>query len=45
MVDSEHLIHANAYWMATVIEPLADVVARLTPIHDQPIIARKRISR
>jgi cell wall-associated NlpC family hydrolase len=45
MVDSERLIHANAYWMATMIEPLADVVARLTPTHDQPIVARKRIAR
>ncbi|WP_116092044.1 NlpC/P60 family protein [Sphingomonas crusticola] len=45
MVDAERLIHANAYWMATVIEPLADVVARLAPLHDKPIIARKRIAR
>jgi hypothetical protein len=45
MVDGTHLIHANAYWMATVIEPLTDVVARLAPTHDQPITARKRIAR
>ncbi|HWI87010.1 MAG TPA: NlpC/P60 family protein [Sphingomonas sp.] len=45
MVDSERLIHANAYWMTTMIEPLADVVARLLPTHDTPIIARKRIAR
>lgn len=28
LVDADTLLHANAYWMATVIEPLADVVAR-----------------
>jgi NlpC/P60 family/Bacterial dipeptidyl-peptidase Sh3 domain len=43
MVDETRLLHANAYWIATVIEPLADVVARLTPNHDQPILARRRI--
>jgi cell wall-associated NlpC family hydrolase len=43
MADSEHLLHANAYWMSTVIEPLADVVDRLKPAHPQPIVARKRI--
>jgi hypothetical protein len=43
MLDEARLLHANAYWMSTVIEPLADVVARLKPTHAQPIIARKRI--
>jgi hypothetical protein len=43
MADSERLLHANAYWMATVIEPLADVVERLAPTHQRPIVARKRI--
>jgi cell wall-associated NlpC family hydrolase len=43
MVDGERLIHANAYWMATVIEPLADVVARLAPTHTKPVLACKRI--
>lgn len=28
MVDDEHLLHANAYWMATVIEPLAIAAER-----------------
>jgi hypothetical protein len=28
LVDAETLLHANAHWMATVVEPLADVVAR-----------------
>ncbi len=43
MLDEAQLLHANAYWMSTVIEPLADVVARLKPTHAQPITARKRI--
>jgi hypothetical protein len=43
MLDGAHLLHANAYWMSTVIEPLADVVERLKPTHPAPIVARKRI--
>ncbi|MFN7173630.1 MAG: C40 family peptidase [Thermaurantiacus tibetensis] len=29
LVDSGTLLHANAHWMAVVVEPLADVVARI----------------
>lgn len=43
MADGEQLLHANAHWMAVVREPLADVVARLKPNHDQPILARRRV--
>ena len=44
MADGERLLHANAHWMATVVEPLADVVARLRASgHGQPILARRRI--
>jgi cell wall-associated NlpC family hydrolase len=43
MVDAEHIIHANAFWMAVTVEPLADVVARLAPTHASPISARRRI--
>jgi len=25
------LIHATAHWMATVVEPLADVIVRIKP--------------
>ncbi len=28
LVDADTLLHANAHWMAVVIEPLADVIAR-----------------
>lgn len=44
MTDATHMLHANAHWMAVVVEPLADVVARLSPDHAQPIIARRRIA-
>ena len=44
MVDSDRLIHANAFWMAVAVEPLADVVARLAS-PAAPIIARRRIVR
>lgn len=44
MVDGEHMVHANAWWMAVTIEPLADIVARLAPDHARPILARRRIA-
>ncbi|HLZ78739.1 MAG TPA: NlpC/P60 family protein, partial [Sphingomonas sp.] len=28
MADDTHLLHANAYWMRVVTEPLADVLTR-----------------
>ncbi len=31
LADPVTLVHANAYWMATVVEPLADVAARIEP--------------
>ena len=43
MTDGENLLHANAHWMAVVVEPLADVVARLAGEHAEPIISRRRI--
>ena len=43
MVDAARMIHANAHWMAVTIEPLADVVDRLRPDHEQPVLARKRL--
>ncbi len=45
MVDSQLLLHANAFHMKTVIEPLADVVTRLRPDYPQPIIAARRLPR
>lgn len=43
MSNGETLLHANAYWMRTMEEPLADVVARLRESHADPIVARRRI--
>lgn len=44
MIDGERLIHANAFWMAVTIEPLADVVARLAPEHERPVTGVRRIT-
>jgi len=32
MVDSPRLLHANAFHMSTVIEPLAEAVARIEKV-------------
>lgn len=42
MADADTLLHANAWWMAVDSEPLRDVVDRLSPRHEQPILARRR---
>lgn len=43
MVDGDTLVHANAFWMQVVAEPLADVIARFPETTPQPVLARKRI--
>ncbi len=43
MTDSSNMIHANAFWMNVSIEPLDDVVDRLRPKYDTPVLARRRI--
>jgi cell wall-associated NlpC family hydrolase len=43
MVDATNLLHANAHHMATVVEPLADVLERLKPKYEMPILAVKRL--
>lgn len=43
MADATRLIHANAYWMNTVVEPLADVVDRLRPQIEKPVLCVRRI--
>ena len=42
MADAGTLVHANAHWMAVTREPLAEVIARLAPLHPDPIVARRR---
>jgi hypothetical protein len=44
MVDAQRLLHANAFWMAVTVEPLADVVARAATEGGSPILARRRIT-
>lgn len=41
LANAETLVHANAYWMATVAEPLADVLARVaaTAVRRPPTLA------
>ena len=43
MADDTNLLHANSHWMGTVIEPLADVVARIAANHATPVLAIKRL--
>lgn len=43
MTDDAYLLHANAFWMQTVIEPLVDVIDRLRADHAEPVTAIKRL--
>ncbi|MBB4630935.1 C40 family peptidase [Sphingosinicella soli] len=43
MHDETRLLHANAFFMSTVIEPLDDVVGRLLPQYDEPVTAVRRL--
>lgn len=42
MIDSQNLLHANAFHMATEVEPLGETIRRLTPIVG-PVRAIKRL--
>lgn len=42
MADADRLLHANAWWMAVTSEPLQDVVDRLSPKYERPVLARRR---
>ena len=44
MVDDLSIIHATRSAMAVIVEPLADLVARIAAEHDAPILARKRVT-
>ena len=41
LADADTLVHANAHWMTTLAEPLADAAARLAPtaFHRLPTVA------
>lgn len=43
MVDTDRIIHGNAYWMQVSVEPLADVIARFGDDYEPPVLARKRL--
>jgi cell wall-associated NlpC family hydrolase len=43
MVGPDLMIHANGHFMATVIEPLQDAVARITAATGGQVIARRRL--
>lgn len=43
MADATRLIHANAFWMDTVTEPLADVITRLKPETNTPVLCVRRL--
>lgn len=43
MFDGTRLLHANAFFMSTVIEPLDDVIGRLLPQYAQPVTAVRRL--
>jgi cell wall-associated NlpC family hydrolase len=43
MADGRQLLHANAFHMATVVEPLDDVIDRLRPSHADPVRAVRRL--
>ena len=44
MVDSDRIVHANAYWMAVTIEPLSEVIARIRQSNPDAAITRRRLS-
>lgn len=43
LADPDRLLHANAYWMTTLVEPLADVIVRLVPTCPEPVLAVRRV--
>lgn len=43
MVDAQTLLHANAWWMTTLAEPLAEVLARQAAAGRQGITAVRRL--
>lgn len=45
MADGERLLHANAWWMAVTVEPLADVLARAAAGTREPAVVRRRLQR
>ncbi len=44
MVNDRELVHATRHWGKVIIEPLNDVVARIAENHEQPVLAKKRLT-
>ena len=42
-MDPGHIIHANAWRMATAVEPLQAALARIAAQGDGPVLAHKRL--
>jgi cell wall-associated NlpC family hydrolase len=43
MADAENIIHATAWSMSVIVEPLAALISRTAAEHDFPVLARRRI--
>jgi cell wall-associated NlpC family hydrolase len=43
MVDAEMMIHATGAFMATVVEPAAEAIARILDKTGNPVAARRRL--
>ncbi len=43
MLDGARIVHANGHHMATVIEPLAEAVARIEAAGGGPVTRRARL--
>lgn len=43
--DDRTLLHATEHWGKVVTEPLADVVTRIVPLHDEAIVERRRLMK
>lgn len=44
VADAERVIHATAWAMSVIAEPLADLISRTAAEHDVPVQARRRIT-
>lgn len=44
MVDGERILHATAFAMSVIVEPLADLISRTAAEHEVPVLARRRIA-
>jgi cell wall-associated NlpC family hydrolase len=43
MIDANSMIHANGHFMATVIEPVAEAIARISEARGGDVLAKRRL--